>query len=185
MENEVKKRIAKTETEIKLLKFHKLTLEAMLRKKEEKIYSNITDAHGEKTVSPASLVDEENLKNRYDYIKYGLELLDITDQIESLEMLVNNDKAHIDKTLKEETQSISDPEILDAIYKMKELPLKGKKKEVAINLANDFLTGNVVGLTNRYEYYMAVKNMIAQNKEEGGKSEKTESKLKAPSLIKF
>ena len=130
---------------------------------EPKIYSQIVDSKGNKTMSPLKSIPFEEVKLRYEYLKYSYEFHDIYWELKSKSQLLMNLKDHIERTKKEANKSISDKEILDAIQKMRELPLKGKLKEIATNLANEFLTGNVVGIQNRFDYITTVKNFIDQN----------------------
>lgn len=130
---------------------------------EPGIFSKLTDQYGTKVVAPVTAISEEELNKRLEYAKISLEFHDLIWEIEAKQNLINQYKEHVQRTLKEEAKAVTDPEIHKAIMQMRELPLKGKQKEIATQLANDFLTGNIAGLKNRYEYLQAVLNFVRDN----------------------
>ena len=130
---------------------------------EPGVFSKLTDQFGGKVVAPVTSISDDEINRRMEYAKISLEFHDLIWEIEAKQNLINQYKDHVERTLKEETKAVSDKEIRQAITQMTELPLRGKQKEIATQLANDFLTGNIAGIKNRYEYLQAVLNFTQDN----------------------
>jgi 23S rRNA maturation mini-RNase III len=160
---ELEKRLERAVLQLQDLNVYLQILNEKRNRLETGIFSKLTDQFGGKVVAPVTSISEEELNKRLEYAKISLEFHDLIWEIEAKQNLINQYKEHVQRTLKEETKAVSDKEIHTAIQKMRELPLKGKQKEIATQLANDFLTGNIAGLKNRYEYLQAVLNFIQDN----------------------
>lgn len=162
--NDIKDRLDEAKLLLNHLKFHLATVqEQKQRLANGKLKSQLVTQDMEADIIKVKAASEEGLKHRVEYFYLCKEELDVIAEIRAKVALVANYEAHYDTTIKEETKAVSDREILSAINEMNNLPLKGEQKQKASALANDFTTGNVVGLVPRFEYLEAVKNFVKAN----------------------
>lgn len=162
--SDIKQRLDEANLLLTHLKFHLATIQEQKKRiAEKKLKSQLTTQDKEANIIALEASHDETLKARVEYFYLCKEELDTIAEIRAKVQLVANYEAHYDSTIKEETKAVSDREILAAINEMNNLPLKGTVKQQANDLANDFTTGQIVGLLPRYEYLEAVKNFIKVN----------------------
>jgi hypothetical protein len=163
MANEIESRLKEAQEMLIALQFHLQTLDKMIVDEVKKFTSDLVDPQGTPMAINVTACKPEQLQARANYYYYIKEKMSVLAEIRSKENLIAQYKEHYEATLKQESKAISDKEILSAIQEMNNLPLKGKLKQTANDLANDFMAGNVVGLIPRYEYFEAVKNFVKAN----------------------
>jgi hypothetical protein len=161
--SELERNLDRVKRELGLLKFHVETLKSLLQKKEDKIYSKLTDQDGNKLVNPASMMDEKNLQERYDYVKLGLEALDLEQEIDSKKKLIEQYELHVERTKQEGPRPVTDAEIRSEILKMMNMKLTGKLKERAIEMRNNFESHKISGIESRFDFLEGIKKFISQN----------------------
>lgn len=162
--NEIKFRLDEAKKIVHLLEFHKKGVDKILELMAEKFYSDILDKDGNKQAKPVDSFKIDLLKERFEYYYYAREVINIVAELRAKEALVKEYQEHYDRTLKEENKTVSDKEILAAIQEMVNLNLSGKLKQASEALADDFRSGRVVGLENRFLYLESIKNFIEVNK---------------------
>lgn len=162
--NDIKLRLDEATKILQLLKWHKETIEEALNREAKKLNSKLLDMDGDPDhIVHIKAATIEQLTSRIQYFYYAKELIDIVGEIRAKKKLIVFYKDHYEKSIKAETKAVADSEIWDAITEMNNLPLKGDLKKTANNLSNDFVSGKITGLSNRFEFLEAVKNFIQAN----------------------